>query len=395
MKTYQILISQSSWESKVKPYFDALKPYIASQGKDTAAALQPGKYLKKQLAANHVDSLEDDNNDNMSYCISMMERLINTKRPQIFAESAVHGHGDVDWNQAELSILGDIAIAVPVTIYDNGRHDATAADIHDTPFDGHLLYVPGALLRNGQGQEPCDLAAVTENGKGRKIDPQRYYKLYKERILPSLLYANDVCRKEGKRGFITIPGLGCGQFAGKFSGRLLHQLLGTTIHRILQEHKDDLTSIDFVHYDPFSDGENESFDVGHMKYRIRPLRELPMNVHGRDTPQLSSLSEFVEGKEDLSNGMLFSFVAWDHVSWPGNDYWIGSRATDDGVKAAATSSMAVMTGMEGSYNRSTFCYDPPHRFRGWKSVVRHAEAKPLRIKVSPDNFQRLDPTKKE
>ena len=67
-------------------------------------------------------------------------------------------------------------------------------------------------------------------------------------------------------------------------------------------------------------------------------------------------------------------VAWDHVSWPGNDYWIGAasslaicdaftrgmhmmltmigpvrpgkRCTDDGVKAAATDTMRALTGVE-------------------------------------------------
>ena len=57
--------------------------------------------------------------------------------------------------------------------------------------------------------------------------------------------------------------------------------------------------------------------------------------------------------DDFSGCILFSIVAWDHVSWPGNDYFGGSRSTDDGVKAAATDSMAVLTGIEGHYD--------PHR----------------------------------
>ena len=64
--------------------------------------------------------------------------------------------------------------------------------------------------------------------------------------------------------------------------------------------------------------------------------------------------------------------------WPGNDFYIGSRATDDGVKAAATSSMAVMTGVEGRYNPSRYMYEPPVGYSNWLEVVRRGC---LKIKV--------------
>ena len=48
----------------------------------------------------------------------------------------------------------------------------------------------------------------------------------------------------------------------------------------------------------------------------------------------------------------------------------GWRATDDGVKVAATNSMAVMAGVEGRYNRGTYQYPPPAMYRNWSSVVR-------------------------
>ncbi len=50
-----------------------------------------------------------------------MEALVGTKRPQIFAESDVSGDGS-DWTRAELSILGDISVAMPVTVFDNGLY---------------------------------------------------------------------------------------------------------------------------------------------------------------------------------------------------------------------------------------------------------------------------------
>jgi hypothetical protein len=62
-------------------------------------------------------------------------------------------------------------------------------------------------------------------------------------------------------------------------------------------------------------------------------------------------------------------VAWDHVSWPGNNYYLSARITDDGVKAAATDSMYGMTGIQGSYDPISNQYCPPAEFKDWNAVV--------------------------
>ncbi|MFO7657977.1 MAG: hypothetical protein R6W78_13020 [Bacteroidales bacterium] len=82
-------------------------------------------------------------------------------------------------------------------------------------------------------------------------------------MLAPFIYANTVAASDNKQAFITVPGLGCGQFAGKF--RL--------------------------------------------------------------------------------------------------------RSTDDGVKAAATNSMSVMTGVDGYYDVSTYSYNPPKGFKNWNDVI--------------------------
>lgn len=58
------------------------------------------------------------------------------------------------------------------------------------------------------------------------------------------------------------------------------------------------------------------------------------------------------------------------MSGPGNDYFGGSRCTDDGVKAAATDSMAVLTGIKGAYDPKHGAYLPPVPYRTWDEVVR-------------------------
>ena len=84
---------------------------------------------------------------------------------------------------------------------------------------------------------------------------------------------------------------------------------------------------------------------------------------------MAQLIIFEEALDDFSNALLFSVVAWDHVSWPGNDFYIDSRETDDGVKAAATNSMHAMTGIEGTYNKKTYTYQPPAPYQNWNQVI--------------------------
>ena len=101
----------------------------------------------------------------------------------------------------------------------------------------------------------------------------------------------------------------------------------------------------------------------------------PLTKGNQDRPQLCQPETYAEPGDDFSNCELFSFVAWDHVSWPGNDFYIGSRATDDGVKAAATSSMAHITRIEGAYNTRTYKYEPPWGYKDWIDVVKRHQIK--------------------
>ncbi|MEA1053225.1 hypothetical protein U5801_25955 [Lamprobacter modestohalophilus] len=77
---------------------------------------QAGAYLREQLSDQAPDSLSE---------AAFLKHLINTKRPLIFAESVIYGDGR-DWSPTELSLLGDLGVAVPVRIFDDGRHHRPA-----------------------------------------------------------------------------------------------------------------------------------------------------------------------------------------------------------------------------------------------------------------------------
>jgi hypothetical protein len=357
MKRYKVLMHQAAWQ-KAQVMLASLKNGRAD----------PGEYLRELLEGHERAQLATD---------ELIELLVATKRPQIFAESAVAGDGS-DWTLAELSLLGDIAIGVTVTVFDDGRHYHPV--VHSKPFKAALIYVPGALLRNGQGQTPVDWDEVTAEGK---IDSVAYAGLYESRLLPALLYANHWALARGRKAFVTLPGLGCGQFAGPFIGQL-GEVLKSTVASILERHVGELPHVRAVYFDPYRECSNDRAEIGHLSFFVRPLMQ---GNEGKS--QLCLPVRYEEAGDDFSDCDLCSLVAWDHVSWPDNDFYIGSRVTDDGVKAAATDSMAAMTGIEGVYDISTNSYDPPEGYRNWKEVVQGGGLG-IKVRGNLDVFPRVN-----
>ena len=324
-----------------------LVEYLASLQAGRAFA---GKRLKDNLAGLELAKLTEG---------GFLDALLNTKVSQIFAESVVAGDGS-DWNLSELGILGDISIAVPVTIFDNGHHTAPVS--HAEPFKGTLVFTPGALLRNGRGQTPADWSELTKSDG--VLDPDGFYGLYERRLLPVFDHVNDSAAAQNKHALLTIPGLGCGQFAGPFAGQLGAELQ-TVLERFLRQHGESFPNIKAVYFDPFNECENSRRQIHGISLMVRPLLQ-----GNAGKSQLCPPPAYAEDGDDFSDCVLFSIVAWDHVSWPGNDYFGGSRCTDDGVKSAATDSMAVMTGIEGHYDPRYGAYLPPAPYRNWDEVVR-------------------------
>jgi len=335
MKQYKVLVNRVTYE-KAENYLAELRSEILA-----------GNYVQEKLKKHDLSSLTVER---------FLDVLMNTKRPQIFAESEIHGDGS-DWSFKELSILGDIGIAAPITVYDNGKH--FNPDVYENPFNATLLFTPGALLRS-VASISADWDEVTHDGY---IDSEKYYALYERRLLPLFIYANQVAKQNKKQAFITIPGLGCGQFAERFIGQLGDELK-KSLMTFLQTHGQHFSHIRAVYYDPYGECENDRHEIQGISFLVRPL------LNGNDKkPQLCHPSVYEEAGDDFSECELFSCVAWDHVSWPGNDFYAGERATDDGVKAAATNSMTVMTGVEGEYDERSHCYCPPAQYSNWREVI--------------------------
>lgn len=308
---------------------------------------RPGGHLAKVLeTAQAPDTL-----------VSMIQALFDTRRPQIFAESAVRGEGS-DWTLHELGLLGDISVAMPVQVHDDGAH--RQPNLHAEPIEATLLFTPGALLDNGHYCTPADWDEVVRDNA---LHRPGFVRLYERRLLPVLLHADQEAARRGRRALVTVPGLGCGAFAGEFKGRIEPHLLAA-LQALLDKHAHRLTHVALVRFDPYRSTPDTEHRFGATVLRVRALQDHP------DTPQLCAPRAYEEAGDDFSDCDLFSVVAWDHVSWPGNDFYLGSRTTDDGVKAAATTTMRQMTGIEGQYDPRGFKYQPPAGWRDWETLIR-------------------------
>lgn len=328
-----------------KETFNRATNYLSSIKNDQ---IKPGQNLATQLDEIDIANLSTN---------KLIELIINTKHPRIFAESGIVGNGS-DWNMIELSILGDLSVIVPVEIYDNGLHHFPS--VHSEALTGYLAYIPGALLRNDLGRTPADWKEVTLQ---EQFNYEGYRALYARRLLPVFLEINQIMKNKNKYALVTIPGLGCGQFAGQFKG-LLGKKLESVLIEVISENISNLSNIKVVYYDPYSECSNNRLEIEHLSFLTRPL-----NQGNENKPQLCTPKTYQDKEDDFIEYELISLVAWDHCSWPGNDFYEGVRATDDGVKAAATNSMEIITSVKGSYNSANNSYEPPGQYRNWSDVV--------------------------
>lgn len=298
----------------------------------------------------------------------LFEALVNSREPTKYAESEVVGNGS-DWTQDELSLMGDMTFACEVEVFDDGKH--VSPEVYKKPFTGLLLFMSGALLRNDYGNPIPDEIECVLYGE---LLPENFEVLIGRRLRPLLKYANRHAKERQTKTVVTIPGVGCGQFAGSVG--ITHDIakyLDAAIVRILREEGESLNHIACVRFDPYLNLRDSERKIHGIDYRVRPFLK---SMFPR--PQLSEIRRLEEEKGEFDKCILSSVVAWDPVSWPGNDFYSGNRSTDDGVKGAATSLMLETTGLKGAYNARLNGYYPEKDEEStWFSLIRKNNIKLL------------------
>lgn len=290
--------------------------------------------------------------------LATLRALLKTRRPQVFAENLGYGPEEA-WTREEMSLLGEVSFALEVEVFDDGRHQFPK--LHPTPFSGCLVFVPGPLLASPGGQAPVDEAQVRSFFR---FSETKAKELFQRRLRPALFECARRAQARGRPTLVTAPGIGCGVFAGRYRDSL-PQILAQALLEILEESGPALEGILGIRFDPYRALEDRDLKTAKPFLRVRPLEK-----GRRGRPQLSKLSEFEEAPGEFQAATLTSLVAWDPVSWPGNDFWAGSRATDDGVKGAATDALGRCLDVPGTYDPEKFGYQPPDSSPNWRDFAR-------------------------
>ncbi|MDB2592830.1 hypothetical protein N9Y17_03920, partial [Gammaproteobacteria bacterium] len=234
-----------------------------------------------------------------------------------------------------------------VEIYDNGhwtnptQHTNERGELE--PLKGHLCYVPGALLDTRTGTFDEDEVTTKDENGNKQLNQEKFTAFYEKRLLPVLSYINENSTKEHP-AFVTIPGLGEGRFGGIYGSdgkKIVGEFLQTALEQILEKHGQKYPNIKGIYYSPEKPKQAGTKNINGCNFIVSN------GFWKADAIQLLSKPETF-GKQ-YKDCTLFKLGAWDHYSYPGNDFFINSRHTDDAVSAAATNSMQVLFDIEGKY----------------------------------------------
>lgn len=281
--------------------------------------------------------------------------LLRTKKPKCFAESDVNGH---DWTHDEFAILSEIGTCVAnVTVYD----DAKWGHKNSTPFRQYkrhqatLLFMNGPILKPDapiSKQDNCEFKQLVSN----KALKQDAYKAYLERRLMLLLkQASDQAAIHKKKAYIALPGIGCGEFAGSFAHQLTQRIGGNSavyesciidiIQNFTQQYPNHSIGCIRLNMGPAGGVVSEVRQIGDIPF----VRSDQQGYKGH--AMLAKPQDVIPQKYRRDDFEIFSVVAGDPVSFPGNDMYIDSKFTDEGAQGGATDLVTKITGIPGHYDQ--------------------------------------------
>ena len=235
------------------------------------------------------------------------------------------------------------------TVFDDGTHQEPNTHA-ETPEAG-LVFVPRVLLRNGIGREPLDWDLIDDRTGTILVD--RYLDRYRQKLIPAFAGFSRMPCLRAKLQWLPYP-------VSEPSVR--RDIPGNTRRAFRTRSRSDPCPIGRPPH-------------GRSPDLLRPLQRMygpgthlrsgqlaDTSLLTRWTPTRSTLqagSVHSEEGDDFTHARLYSLVAWDPVSWPDNDFYAGVRATDDGVKAAATDVISRLTGLAEEYDPAAYGYRPP------------------------------------
>lgn len=270
----------------------------------------------------------------------LIQALSATKKPRLFAESAspaiVSG-----WNPDEVAILDGIISAgtSPDKVVGNGSR-GSARKWFEPNDEEHVKEITPVFISGALGHGPLfdneDYRTALGLGEEKNISEN-----LRPKLEAALLHINATA-PPAEGAFVMMPGIGCGEFAGKFMD-VMPTIFAQTLNKILNDHPERFSNIKAVCYDAYTKSENEAAKLA-LTGSVRQNSKLHV-VNGEERavlhmkPLAISQLNSLPGLEKLDNCKMYRGIAADLLAQRGND------VHDGGEKANATD--------EGSYHGST------------------------------------------
>jgi hypothetical protein len=303
--------------------FEQVKAYLSRVKLDINEA---GLLLRKALKGVNLKTLTPE---------KFIQYIINTKKPKNFAEvilASPECRKASGYSDSDLEILACIGTVMPSYAHNNGGHYKTFKN-YAIPLPCLMGYVSAPLFTQDKGS--LDDAMLSHH---LVVDTTHYNREIEKRLLPILIEMNSQASAFGKKLKVTIPGLGCGLFAGPYGdqgNRSIYSDLNHALKELIKNHAAELTHIEGIYFDTYMGViEAESMDISGIKYQCV--------ASSRQSGEQTQLELNAEERQN-SEIMLGTIVAADLLSWAGNDMWANSRATDEGVKGGSTLTLVQIT----------------------------------------------------
>lgn len=342
------------------------KPYYVVVSEETFQDIQAAVNAKKSPGPEvQRVLLNGGGGQSLVSAADYIDALMKTKEPTISSFNVPNG--SQRWTAQEMTWMGDLSLVVQAQAYDHGNHCLNPTR-HNQPIPLTMAFVNGPMRKLSL---PDGKETIKADGSS---DFEGLYKLHRRRVLPVLAAFSRQATAQNTRAFVTVPGLGCSVFAGKFA-KVAHAEFVQVMRRLVEECSEQ-------HFP------NVDLWIGTYMDVIAPVQEdfahpaklFLTNVNSTKVQQLSPLSDFAKevprlfapflpqgfSVSESTHGIQGSLVAWGPFALPGNGWNSGSRSTDDGVKGAATNVASVCTGVEGAYKEHG--WSPKSGSSSWSSI---------------------------
>lgn len=299
------------------------------------------------------------------------------------------------YNEHEREILHKICMSSDVSIFADGKaygYHHEKETVYTSPMLAHYSFVCGPLLARPDSPDYTRVVFTKQDGK-KEINPDQYDQLIEEKILLLLQDVNETGKAHDKQMLLRIPALGCGRFAGTFTGKGIHEHFYRACVKALNKHLQDfkrIGAVDIALADKADQDEVAHFDavtkntIG-QDATVRHLGdkgdcEFVLQGKAIRVRRDHEVAQFSHPDDIERQGMMLAVcVATDPIGSPGGDAYRNKPDTQEGITGTRSDICERVTGDKGEFDEKDHMFIPKDK-RLWEE---HAPLGKVLAKAHP------------